>query len=46
MRGPNESALAEESIAHLSAKVKEKVASNQAGLFYAMKRLKVISQQK
>ena len=34
MRGPHESALAEEAISHFSAEPKEKVASNQARLVF------------
>ena len=45
MRGPHESALAEESIAHFAAEAKEKVASNQARLV-CYEKLKVIPQQK
>ena len=45
IRGPHESALAEEEIAHFAAEEKEKVASNQARLV-CYENFKVISQQK
>ena len=45
MRGPHESSLAEEAIAHLAAEAKEKWYQTRHG-WYAMKLLKVICQQK